>query len=51
MGGFDRARVDETFFPDGQWKSNFLVNLSYGDASALRPRAPRLEFDEACRIE
>ena len=51
MGGFDRARVDATFFPDKRWKSNFLLNLGYGDASALRPRAPRLEFAEACRIE
>jgi 3-hydroxypropanoate dehydrogenase len=51
MGGFDRAKVDEAFFPDGRWKSNFLVNLGYGDPSALRPRAPRLEFDEAGRIE
>jgi 3-hydroxypropanoate dehydrogenase len=51
MGGFDRAKVDEAFFADGRWKSNFLVNLGYGDPSGLRPRAPRLEFDEACRIE
>jgi len=51
MGGFDRAKIDEVFFPDGRWRSNFLVNLGYGDPSALRPRAPRLEFDEACRIE
>jgi 3-hydroxypropanoate dehydrogenase len=51
MGGFDRAKVDATFFPDGRWKSNFLVNLGYGDPAHLRLRAPRLEFDEACRIE
>ena len=51
MGGFDRARVDADFFPDGRWKSNFLVNLGYGDPSAVRPRAPRLDFDETCRIE
>ena len=51
MGGFDRARVDADFFPDGRWQSNFLVNLGYGDPSALRPRAPRLDFAEACRIE
>jgi 3-hydroxypropanoate dehydrogenase len=51
MGGFDRAKVDETFFPDGRWRSNFLINLGYGDPAALRARAPRLEFDEACRIE
>ena len=51
MGGFDRAKVDAAFFPDGRWKSNFLVNLGYGDPATLRPRAPRLEFDDACRIE
>jgi 3-hydroxypropanoate dehydrogenase len=51
MGGFDRAKVDAAFFPDGRWKSNFLLNLGYGDPAALRPRAPRLDFDEACRIE
>jgi 3-hydroxypropanoate dehydrogenase len=51
MGGFDRGRVDADFFPDGRWKANFLVNLGYGDPSALRPRAPRLDFAEACRIE
>jgi 3-hydroxypropanoate dehydrogenase len=51
MGGFDRALVDATFFPDGRWKSNFLLNLGYGDRSTLRPRAPRLDFAEACRIE
>ena len=51
MGGFDRAKVDAAFFPDGRWKSNFLVNLGYGDPAVLRPRAPRLDFDDACRIE
>jgi 3-hydroxypropanoate dehydrogenase len=51
MGGFDNAKVDEAFFPDGKWKSNFLLNLGYGDATKLFPRNPRLDFDEACRIE
>jgi 3-hydroxypropanoate dehydrogenase len=51
MGGFDRAMVDATFFPDGRWKSNFLLNLGYGDPATLRSRAPRLDFDEACRVE
>jgi len=50
IGGFDRATVDETFFPDGQWKSNFLLNLGYGDPAGLFPRNPRLESEEACRI-
>ena len=51
MGGFDRAKVDAAFFPDGRWKSNFLLNIGYGNPATLRPRAPRLDFDEACRIE
>lgn len=50
MGGFDPEAVDAAFFPDGNWKSLLLINLGYGDASKLRPRAPRLDFDEACRI-
>jgi hypothetical protein len=27
MSGFDTAKVDAAFFPDGKVKSNFLVNL------------------------
>jgi len=50
MSGFDNAKVDAEFFPDGRWKSNFLVNLGYGDPSKLHPRGPRLDFAEACRI-
>ncbi len=51
MAGFDNAKVDEAFFPGGKVRSNFLLNLGYGDASKLFPRNPRLEFEEACRIE
>ncbi len=60
MSGFDNAKVDEEFFPaaaaekevwpEGRIRSNFLCNLGYGDASALYPRSPRLEFEEACRV-
>ncbi len=50
MSGFDNAKVDAEFFPDGRIKSNFLCNLGYGDATLLRPRRPRLDFDQACRI-
>ncbi len=50
MGGFDNAKVDATFFPDGKWKSNFLINLGHGDPAKLYPRNPRLSFEEACRI-
>jgi len=50
MSGFDNAKVDATFFPDGKVKSNFLCNLGYGDPARLRPRAPRLAFEDACAI-
>ena len=50
MGGFDHAKLDAEFFPDGKVRSIFLCNLGYGDRSTLRPRAPRLSFDDACRI-
>lgn len=50
MSGFDRAKTDELFFKGTSWKSNFLVNLGYGDATLLHPRGPRLAFEEACQI-
>ena len=51
MSGFDNAKVDELFLFDTGWKSNFLVNLGYGDPAGLFPRSPRLSFDEAARLE
>jgi len=51
MSGFDPAKTDAEFFPDGRWRSNFLINLGHGDRAGLRPRAPRFDFDQACRIE
>jgi len=50
MSGFDNAMVDAEFFPDGQWKSNFLCALGRGDAAALPSRNDRFAFDEVCRI-
>ncbi len=50
MSGFDKAKVNAEFFPDGKWKVNFLCNLGYGDRSKLFPRNPRLDFDEACKV-
>ncbi len=64
MSGFDHAKVDATFFaagqpregdqheffPVGQFRSNFLCNIGYGDRSQLHPRQPRLAFDEACTL-
>lgn len=50
MSGFDNAAVDREFLQALGWRSNFLVNLGHGDPSGLQPRAPRFEFDEACRL-
>ena len=50
MSGFDNAKVDAAFFAGTTVKSNFLCNLGYGDASKLFPRAPRLTFEEACKL-
>ncbi|MBX9947422.1 MAG: malonic semialdehyde reductase [Reyranella sp.] len=48
MSGFDNAKVDAAFFPDGRVKSNFLCNIGYGDPAKLFARSPRMTFDEAC---
>ncbi|MEM7763639.1 MAG: malonic semialdehyde reductase [Pseudomonadota bacterium] len=50
MSGYDAAGLDTEFWPDGRCRSNFLCNLGYGDASALHPRLPRLDFEAACSI-
>ncbi len=50
MSGFDNARVDQEFFPGGKIKTNFVVNLGYGDHAKLFPRNPRLPFAEAAQI-
>jgi 3-hydroxypropanoate dehydrogenase len=50
MSGFDPAKLNAEFFPDGKWKVNFICNLGYGDTAKLFPRSPRLDFDEAAVI-
>jgi 3-hydroxypropanoate dehydrogenase len=47
MSGFDNATVDAAFFRSNGWRSNFLVNLGYGDPSGVFNRSPRLTFEEA----
>ena len=49
MSGFDNAKVDAAFFPDGRLKSNFLVIIGYGTGKNIPPRNPRLTFEETCR--
>jgi nitroreductase len=50
MSGFDREQVDAEFFAGSDYRSNFLFNLGYGVKEQLRPRGPRLTFDQAARI-
>lgn len=50
MSGFDAAKVNQAFFPEGIWQANFLVNLGWGDPSGNRPRGPRLPFEEVVRF-
>jgi 3-hydroxypropanoate dehydrogenase len=50
MSGFDNAKVDAAFFPDGRLKSNFLINIGYGTGKNLKPRGPRFTFEEICRF-
>jgi 3-hydroxypropanoate dehydrogenase len=50
MSGFDQAKVDAEFFPGGAVKSNFLINIGYGDPAQLYPRGPRFAFEEIASI-
>ena len=50
MSGFKNEKVDEEFFPDGRFKSNFLCCLGHGDGSKLEPRLERFAFDEVCKV-
>lgn len=50
MSGFDPETVNKTFFPDGQWKVNFIVNLGYGAEGGHHPRGDRLSFEQAAQI-
>jgi 3-hydroxypropanoate dehydrogenase len=51
MSGYDQAGVDAEFFAGTAVKSNFLINIGYGDAeTGYMPRLERLAFDEVARI-
>ena len=51
MSGFDAAKVAVAFFSDGRYRTNFLLNIGFGEHDTLRPRRPRLRFDEFARWE
>jgi 3-hydroxypropanoate dehydrogenase len=48
MSGFSNKIVDEEFFSDNGWKSNFLCNIGYADETALFQKLPRFSFEQAC---
>jgi 3-hydroxypropanoate dehydrogenase len=50
MSGFDNAKVDAEFFPDGRIKSNFLCNVGHGDPAKVMARLPRLDFDQVATL-
>ena len=50
MTGFDNAKVDAEFFPEGRVKSNILINIGYGDHEQLFARSPRFSFDQMAKI-
>ena len=49
MSGFNPKAVDETFFPDGRCRVNFLMNIGYGNRDRLHERPPRLAPSEVVR--
>jgi len=50
MSGFNNDAVDAEFFPEGRYKSNFLINIGCGDPSSNYPRGSRLSFEQAVDI-
>lgn len=50
MSGFDAQGVNGSFFSDGRWEVDFLLNLGVAAAAPARPRGPRLDFSHACAV-
>lgn len=50
MSGFDVAKVNSEFFPDGRYQANFLINLGYGDPAGNHPQGPRLPFEAVAQL-
>ncbi|WP_298727331.1 malonic semialdehyde reductase [uncultured Ferrovibrio sp.] len=50
MSGFNAAKVDAEFFPDGRYQTDFLCNIGYGDPSKIMQRQPRHPFERACQL-
>lgn len=50
MAGFDAAKVNAEFFPDGRYSVNFVLNLGHADHSKEFARNGRLSFEQACTV-
>jgi 3-hydroxypropanoate dehydrogenase len=50
MSGFDSVKLDKEFFPDGRYKTNFIMNIGFGDHATLHQRGPRLDFEEVAQV-
>ena len=50
MSGFSNELVDQEFFAENGWRSNFLCNIGYADEAALFPKLPRFSFDDVCEV-
>ncbi len=50
MSGFDAAKLDAAFWAGSTVKTNFVCTLGHGDAAKLKPRGPRLSFEQACQL-
>ncbi|EHH67887.1 malonic semialdehyde reductase [Gluconobacter morbifer] len=53
MSGFDAFTIEDTLLDASGWRANFLVGLGYPAENEphpdhVTPRAPRLDFSEAC---
>ena len=54
MTGFNTTGVDEAFHTDTGWRTEVIINVGWApradDPRAVRTRAGRLSFDDACQI-
>ncbi len=46
MAGFERIVVDNAFFPDGRFVSQYLINIGYADNAKVFPRLPRFRASD-----
>ena len=50
MSGVKLDGVNAEFFAGTTWQANFICNIGHGTDEHLHPRAPRLDFEEACAV-